>query len=272
MKVIKYYFNEFNTGIKTMFKEFFNKDTNKKQRANMWTFSRLVSAAIIPILMTTGILLNSFPVLIAAFATTGFGALTDFLDGRSARKHNSSSEFGSLLDAATDKAYTTLLGISLSVLNPAFLLNIAGEISIILTNLIYKTKHEEIEMKSTKLGKIKQWPLSMTLILGILSILYPSLTTLTNITIIATFATQIATIISYIESNDEQIKELKQEEKTNNTITTDKELENDLTRQKRKEELIKLRNALNNILIERQEEEKTNPKTRIRELNNKKTK
>ena len=262
MNVIRQYFKEFNTGIKTMFKEFFKKDTNKKQRANMWTFSRLVTAGIIPILIAIGVLANSLPILIVAFATTGFGALTDFIDGKSARKHNSSSEFGALLDAVSDKAYTTLLSVGLSVLNPAFILNIVGELAITVTNGIYKVKHEELEMKSTKLGKIKQWPLSMTFILGILSILYPSITLLTNIAIITTFAAQLGTVISYIESNDEQLKELENKKIENKTTSSDKEI--DLTKQKRLEELIKLRNVLNNIL--EQEKEETKPKIRKRTM------
>ena len=48
---------ELNDGIKVMFKEFFNKETNKKQRANMWTFSRLVLAFFIPIMALIGKLL-----------------------------------------------------------------------------------------------------------------------------------------------------------------------------------------------------------------------
>ena len=38
---LKKHFKELESGTKIMFKEFFNKETNKKQRANMWTFSRL---------------------------------------------------------------------------------------------------------------------------------------------------------------------------------------------------------------------------------------
>lgn len=266
MNVIKHYFNEFTTGIKTMFKEFFKKDTNKKQRANMWTFSRLISSAIIPVLTLIGVFTNSLPVLIVAFTTAGFGALTDFFDGRSARKHNSSSKFGALLDAASDKAYTTLLGVSLSMLNPVFLLNIVGEIAITLTNLIYKILHEEIEMKTTKVGKIKQWPLSLTFILGILSILYPSLTTITNITIIITLIAQLATINSYVINNNNQIKEASMKNIDNKEIPIDNEQELDITKQKRKEELINLRNVLNNILQEELSEKKNNPKTRRKKI------
>lgn len=260
MNVIKQYLNEFNVGIKTMFKEFFNKDTNKKQRANMWTFSRLVSAFIIPILTTIGVLINSTPVLIAAFTTAGFGAITDFIDGRSARKHNSSSEFGALLDAASDKAYTTLLGLGLSLLNPMFILNIIGEIAITLTNLIYKINYEGLEMKSSKIGKIKQWPLSTTFILGIISILLPKLTALTNGMIIATFIAQLATINSYVSSNNQQIKELAMKNKT---------IDNEMVNTSNKELDLKLEKEINNSIKKIENNlittpEVFKPKTRIR--------
>ena len=39
---IKSAVKNFKLGTKTMFKEFFNKETNKKQRANMWSFTRII--------------------------------------------------------------------------------------------------------------------------------------------------------------------------------------------------------------------------------------
>jgi phosphatidylglycerophosphate synthase len=95
---IKAYYLELKNGIKTMFKEFFNKETNKKQRANMWTFSRLIIS--IPILILSIIYLINFsiPLLITNTILVGMGSITDYFDGKSARKYNSSSEFGKKLD------------------------------------------------------------------------------------------------------------------------------------------------------------------------------
>ena len=255
MNQIKTNLKEFKNGIKTMFKEFFKKETNKKQRANMWTFSRLVCAFIIPILTAIGALANSLPILIAAFTTAGLGAMTDFFDGRSARKHNSTSEFGALLDVVTDKTFALLLGISLSILNPLFLLNIAGEIAITITNTIYKLKHEDLKLTASKIGKIKQWPLSLTFVLGILSILFPQLTIVTNITIIITLLTQLATIESYIIDNNKSVKQLEKEKLLDTEINTDsneEKLAQTKTINKHKEELIEIKKMLNNMLDEPQ--------------------
>ncbi len=270
MNQIKTNFKEFKNGIKTMFKEFFKKDTNKKQRANMWTFSRLVCAFIIPILTAIGASLNSLPILIAAFTTAGLGAMTYFFDGISARKHNSTSEFGALLDVVTDKAFALLLGISLSILNPLFLLNIAGEVAITLTNTIYKLKHEDLKLTASKIGKIKQWPLSLTFILGIMSILFPALTTTTNITIIMTFLAELATMTDYMIKNEKQVKNIEKVNtvtEINNELEEKEQKEKELTdTQTRKEELIKLRDLLTYHLKEQLDSDF--PKTRKRTLNN----
>lgn len=237
MNQIKNYLSNFKTGTKTMFKEFFNKKTNKKQRANMWTFSRLIIALIIPILTIISIINNSITLLGITLATTSFGALTDFFDGRSARKYNSTSEFGKNLDTVADKAFATSLGVSLSLLNPLFIINIIGEIAIGLTNIIYIIKNPELNINSSKIGKFKQWPLSLTLILGILSILIPSLSIITNIAIYNTFIIQLVTLANYIKTNNKQIKDIKKKiiidehnkEQVNNnteekTLTKEKEI------------------------------------------------
>lgn len=247
MKQIKKYLLDFKLGTKTMFKEFFHKETNKKQRANMWTFSRLIIALIIPILTIISIISSSTIVLTTAFISTLFGAITDFFDGRSARKYNSSSEFGKNLDATADKVFSTSLGISLSLLNPLFLINLIGELSISLTNILYIIKNPEINIKSSKIGKIKQWPLSLTFILGILSLIIPKLSLITNIAIINTFIIQLVTLTNYIKTNNNQIQELKFKNNTNDNNEENIEHLRQLKtkqRTKEKEELIKMRNQL----------------------------
>lgn len=260
MKQIKKYLLDFKLGTKTMFKEFFHKETNKKQRANMWTFSRLIIALIIPILTIISIISSSTIVLTTAFISTAFGAITDFFDGRSARKYNSSSEFGKNLDATADKVFSTSLGISLSLLNPLFLINLIGELSISLTNILYIIKNPEINIKSSKIGKIKQWPLSLTFILGILSLIIPKLSLITNIAIINTFIIQLVTLTNYIKTNNNQIQELKFKNNTNDNNEENIEHLRQLKtnqRTKEKEELIKLRNQLIQEQVTTQEADAT---------------
>ena len=125
---IKKYLKEFKNGTKTMFKEFFKKETNKKQRANMWTFTRLIIPFITTIICIISLFVtNTIPLLISAAALTGFGAITDYFDGRSARKYNSTSEYGKRLDQISDKVFSGMLGINLSILNPMFLITLLGE-------------------------------------------------------------------------------------------------------------------------------------------------
>ena len=218
-KEIRNNISELKKGIKQMFKEFFNKKTNKQQRANMWTFSRLIIALIIPILTIISIITSSTGLLITAFLATAMGAATDYFDGKSARKHNSSSEFGKRLDAITDKLFATSLSLSLSLLNPIFLISLIGELVIAGTNLYYKAHNPKLNITSSKIGKIKQWPLSIAFILGIISLLIKSLSPITSLLVKGTFILQLITLASYIKNNNEQIKNIAKEEienKSNN--------------------------------------------------------
>lgn len=260
MYTIKEYTKKFKLGTKKMFKEFFNKETNKKQRANMWTFSRIIVSFIIPILMMIGSITSSTLVLGLAFFTTGFGALTDYFDGKSARKYNSYSEYGKLLDQIADKVFAFMLGISLSIFNPMFLLSLFGESIIATTNILYKKKYENLNIQSTLIGKIKQWPLFTSLTFGFLSTLIPGLTIAVDSFIILTFLFQLTTMYSYIDQNNEQIKKVKssqnyitkidnndEEKRKIKTIENSNTISNNICLSK-KEQYEKLRDVLNDII------------------------
>lgn len=255
-EMIKKYWLEFKDGTKLMFKEFFNKETNKKQRANMWTFSRLVISFLIPICSLVSILLSNPILFISSIFITSFGALTDFFDGRSARKYNSFSEYGKVLDQIADKTFSFMIGINLSLFNPLFLLSLLGESLIAITNISYKLKYNNLNIKSTMVGKIKQWPLFLSLILGFLSIFLPNLILITNISIVLTNLFQLATTVSYIKNNNDNIKNLKEKiVKPNESIELKKDKSKDKDKRKAnytkqnqqlstKDELIALRDLL----------------------------
>lgn len=210
---IKKFWKEFSNGTKLMFKEFFNKDTNKKQRANMWTFSRLIISFFIPICSIFSII-SSLPLfLVLSLFITSFGALTDFFDGRSARKYNSISEYGALLDQIADKVFSIMIGINVAIFNPLFIITILGEGLIAGTNILYKLKNNKLKIKSAQIGRIKQWPLSASLVLGLLSLLLPGMNIYLNISVIITFILQLITTTSYIKCNNESINKLKIENK-----------------------------------------------------------
>ena len=136
-------------GTKTMFKEFFKKETNKKQRANMWTFSRIIISIPILIFSILSIINFSTPLLITNSILVGMGAITDYFDGKSARKYKSTSEFGKRLDQVVDKIFSGIVGITLAVINPMYLITILGEIIIMstITLIFYVIDKEKAKRK-----------------------------------------------------------------------------------------------------------------------------
>lgn len=195
-------------GSEKMFKEFFNIDTNKSQRANMWTFLRLV----IPFL-TVGCSVKSLTneknkniYLRSAATLTLFGALTDFLDGKSARKHNSESEYGKLLDQVSDKFFAGTLATNLVFINKNYLSILLAETSIGLINTYYKLNYD-IKGKSTMAGKVKEWPLFISLALGYMSNMNETMKQISDASIITTCVFEAVTINSYINQNKKLVKQ-----------------------------------------------------------------
>lgn len=265
---IKKYLIEFKCGTKTMFKEFFNKKTNKKQRANMWTFSRLISTLFITILSILSAILNLPIFLYTAGGVAIAGAITDFFDGRSARKHESYSDYGKKLDQAVDKVFGCGIAINLiAFVNPAYLFLLIGEISIATINILYKSRFKECNDTSSILGKIKQWPFFTSLFLGFFTPLNSMICTITKLMALLTLIMQTATSIDYAQKNAKIVNNLNNNtkkhdnlinnetnydyEKNNKNITINgnlKEKNNekilDFKTNSKKEELIKLRNVL----------------------------
>lgn len=262
---LKKHFKELESETKIMFKEFFNKETNKKQRANMWTFSRLILPFFI-ILLTILSLILKMPVLFSLGGiVAGFGGLTDFFDGRSARKYNSTSEYGKKLDQFTDKVFSGLIAINISIINPMYISLLVGEALIAFINLAFKSKFNYINDNSSKIGKIKQWPLFASLFLGFF---IPSGNIILNISKILcaiTVALQTLTIIDYSSNHIKTIikkkKEIKNIPRSLEVCSLEKEKTNKLNKTKtindsqvsKKEELIKLRNVLLNIKFQKEE-------------------
>jgi len=255
-EIVKTGLNEFKNGTKTMFKEFFNKDTNKKQRANMWTFIRLIIPIITIITSIIAISVSSPVLFLATGLIAGFGAVTDYFDGKSSRKHNSVSAYGKLLDQVSDKIFAGIIGINLLFVNINYLAILLGELIIAAINVGYKVKHNDLDITSTKMGKIKEWPLFVTLALGFLSPISPALFTISNISIILTSIFQILTSISYFNSNNEEVRKLEQEKLFKQIEeANDKENEKELVLSKEKnnastrlEKYKNLKNVLNEII------------------------
>lgn len=128
----------------------------KKQIPNMLTFSRILSPlVIIPTLMMKRI--DIAIVLLILFA------LTDFFDGRIARKYDCITKFGSTLDTISDKVF--FLGLMIPAVGEykILLVNLFFEILISYVNIISLSKNNQ--PVSSIAGKIKTACLSVTLIL-----------------------------------------------------------------------------------------------------------
>ena len=169
--------------------------TAYKQVPNILTIIRLLSTLPINIFFFTG---N----IVASLVTCGFAAFTDLIDGQFARKYNCSSQFGADLDAICDKLFILLMALPIVIQNPFMLLNIGLETGITFTNVNAVKNGKKV--KSSMIGKIKTWILSLTVLSGYLlplfnitpNLIYSFLITIPAVTL------QTATLIKYIRTNN----------------------------------------------------------------------
>lgn len=196
---IKKYLKELKIGFKTMFKEFFNLKTMKKQIANMLSFLRL----LLPVVAIITTILGQ---PITSFVLAGIGGLTDLVDGAIARKLNATSEFGKRLDQISDKVFSILVSINLVIINPLFICTGLMEGAISAINTYYKLKYPTINDKSLFIGKAKQFPLFTTLGLGFLTNINEYIKLIIPICILITFIMQAATLSAYSSKKYKEAK------------------------------------------------------------------
>ena len=124
-------------------------------------------------------------------------SITDFLDGRIARKYNATSDLGAKLDIVADKLFAGVLMISILLNYFLFVICLIGEILITIINLYSYFKNKK--PKTKYIGKIKATSLYITIIIGFISLLYKKIEFLILPFIIITAILQILSIISYIK-------------------------------------------------------------------------
>ena len=169
----------------------------KRQIPNLLTLSR----GLAPIVIIPAILFNKLFFVIILLIIF---ALTDFLDGKIARKYNLVSEFGVKLDAVCDKIFAISLIIPAIINHGIFIFNFVMEIAISYTNLLSYTKGNN--PRSTIIGKIKTALLSLTLILAYI----PNMNNLVIfIFSLITIICQVITLIKYINTDMEMDKKKK---------------------------------------------------------------
>ena len=129
----------------------------KKHIPNILTFSRsLAPLIIIPTILCNKIYLAIIELILFA--------LTDFFDGRIARKYNCVSTFGIKLDAVCDKIFAMGLMIPTIIWYPILLANFLLELAISYTNVLSESKNNN--PASIMFGKVKTTFLSISLILA----------------------------------------------------------------------------------------------------------
>ncbi len=144
---------------------------------------------LIPIYLTYGAIVTSI--------TMAGLALTDFIDGKMARGLHIETMLGSFLDVMADKLLGIVcLGI-LALANPIFIVPLLCETTIGLINVLHY-KYNSV-LKSRMTGKIKMWPLSIGVTLGMLSLDIPGLRDMLNA--IGISVPRISFITDFINNN-----------------------------------------------------------------------
>lgn len=152
---------------------------------------------------------------LAIIAAT-FIALTDFFDGVIARNFDASSKYGALLDTIADKLLSLFLVCALAPTFPFFAIAILVEEALIVsTNIIARLKG--IETKSSQMGKVKTWILSVATISGLLAMAIPGFNNLAVTVLALALACQVITVfdynIRYFEKKEEKIPKNLEEQK-----------------------------------------------------------
>lgn len=191
---------------KLMFQEFFHKKTFKKQLANMLSFLRLL--LIIPIFILIVFYLNNHDIqfLIITGILSLIGGITDYFDGKIARKYNTVSEFGKKLDQISDKTFASILSLILISVSKYFIIIFLMELLIIIINALYNLKYPDINNDSNIIGKLKQWPLFALLFIGFFANVNSTFYNITVILFYLTVFMQFLTILSYISKHTREIK------------------------------------------------------------------
>ena len=239
-----------------------NIKTAYKQIPNILTFSRAIAPILINILFFSG----NVP---GALVVCGLTFITDAFDGIIARKLNVQSQFGADLDAICDKILIAGISLPIVILNPFMLINVILEVLISITNV--KAKLEYKKPKSSFIGKLKTWVLSLTILSGyVTSLLNINLNLLKSILMIIPLTSfQTITYIEYLKKNKSNVNN-----ENNNNIEIEKNNVIDIKEDKDKDKILEkevtktysladYQKLKNDLLYEEKNKDKTKTKTRF---------
>ena len=195
---------------------------------NLLTIARPIGMIPANILFFTG---NVVPALILTVCLL----ITDYFDGKLARKWNVQSKLGADLDAVSDKIMFLGLALPLLVSYPVVLINILGEALIAAVNV--KGRINGLDMKTVFSGKVKTWLLSFTLGLGYLVQFFHLPVSILRLSSLVAGASQCVALNDYISMYNEKLKE-KEEDNIVFENLSDKEQDKLLEQLKKEREFI----------------------------------
>jgi len=162
----------------------------KKYIPNILTISRMI---LTPFIVYLG-LTNHIKILIGMAIII---ALTDSLDGILARRWQVQSELGAKLDAIADKVLAIGLLIILIVRNHSFFYVLILECIIAFLNLYFYFRRGIVN--SLMIGKIKTWIIFITIIIGLLDLVFESWNIPIDYFVWFTVIWQIGSLLSYVK-------------------------------------------------------------------------
>ena len=183
---------ELSIDLKNNVQELFHKKTFYRQIPNLLTSMRALAPIPFNILYFTGNLKGAIIVLIIAF-------FTDTIDGKIARKYHLVSKFGATLDAVCDKLIVIGVIIPICTNHYALIINLILEIMIACTNVVASLM--DIGTKSSSIGKLKTWPLFITIILAYLALFMDLPSVILTCFIAITAFLQVFTTLDYTFRN-----------------------------------------------------------------------
>lgn len=201
-----------------MFDDLKTKGRRHRQIPNILTMLRLVAPVIVIPAFATG----NLPFAFWSIATF---AATDAVDGFIARTFKLTSDLGRDLDAIADKTFAATLLISLSTVNPIYLISLVLE-GLIGSICAYK-KVQNIDIRTCKVGKLKTILLDLSVVMGIGSLLIDLSPILLNIMCITTGVLQVITAKEYVKVNKsvEQLIEVENKEDKQSIFNEDEKEE-----------------------------------------------
>jgi len=225
--MVKEYLEKYKEEIKKCIDDLKHRDTIYKQVPNMLTFSRAIGMIPVNILLLTGNIGLGIGLI-------GALLVTDFFDGRIARKWNIQSKFGADLDAVCDKLMFLGLALPLMLGNPMLITNFILEGVISYINVLGRMKG--LDTKTVFAGKIKTCFLSLALFVGYLVQFFGVSSTLFSVLTSMTFGAQVMTIYTYTKEYNNMKLNKKVDEETKINIELSKEEDGVLSKNKVQEE------------------------------------